>query len=542
MICRCISLSLIIFLTSNVQAAPLPKDPAKGMPHLVWQVKPIAGITDDLHYLKAKLKDVKFFWESDEAQKLVGALFPEWQKGIDASQPLGGYLTVVDDLEKSRPVFLIPVKEKTAFIEMMKEFCANELGEVEDKPGMYKGSFKFIFSKTELAFRLKDDYAYLSFIEFDAIDDVKRLPKPADLLLKDETALVAVRLYLEGVSTEAKKSMREALEKFSHEGRVGIPEMMLMGMLGASDSKDFVNRMKSALDEAKWAALRVDFDRKADTFGAEFNLVPRKESALGKEIAAFKPKPSRLAGLLDNQTAAGILVGYGNFGGLKIDPNSMDEFVKETLEGVGLGGSDVARGLMVKALANSIRVNEVDAAMAFKQAPSKETYTLVVAAKLNQPKLLAAAMFGYLQTLPKEKRDAFKFNALKLDGDIAVHQLKLTDLPDEAKKVFGESDLYFCLKDELMFAAIGIGAVDRLKEAIKVEAKEGAQFLIQVNHAKLKPLIKVIDPDQAERWAKLFPKEEDARLLHGKVEGGEVLRVRYTTDAIPLFKMLLGEK
>lgn len=535
---RLLALACVVVCPLVARGAPLPKDPAKGMPHLVWQIKPIDGLIDDYKHVQQRINDESVLPSWDQIQNLAQFVLPNVRKAIDFTKPLGGYLVVDPDIAKSRPVLLFPIKDAAQFGALVDNWLLHaNLHEVPDSDGLLEGQIE-LFGTSPVYLRFKNDYAYVAFVESDPIRDVKKLVAPTDLFLKEESAWIALRLSLDGVPEGAKKQMREAIDKLSGNGPEGILDSLIMGMIGASNAKNFSQKLRSAVDEAKWAALRLGFEQKSDTLALEFNLVPRKGTTLGKDIGEFKPRPSRFSGLLDDETAAGALFGYGNFGGLKLDFKMVDQFTKEVLENIGLDGSEASRGLLAKALMNAIQVNDVDAAAAIKKATGRNTYTLVFAAKLNQPKLLAAAMFAYLQTLPKEKRDAFKMDAVKLDGGISVHQLKLSGLSNRYAKTLGETDLYFCQKDDVLFAAIGTGAIDRLKECMKLEAKEGPQFLVEVNHAKLTGLVRNLQGEWSYgRWAALFPIEKRSTILQGKIEGGDVLRVRYTTDFPSLIKM-----
>jgi len=134
-------------------AAPLPKDPATGMPHLVWQIKSINGLIEDYRSLQGKLPGIEVFPDQKQGEEYVFASLDEWGKAIDLAKPLGGYLTVSSDLERSRPVIVMPVKEEKAFIALIKQICG-DLAEDDDKTGFYRGSFQFFFARTNLAFRI----------------------------------------------------------------------------------------------------------------------------------------------------------------------------------------------------------------------------------------------------------------------------------------------------------------------------------------------------------------------------------------------------
>jgi hypothetical protein len=531
--------ALALVIPAPARPAPLPKNPARGMPHLVVQIKSADGILADLKHFRRKLADLpdqKMIPDVEFVEMILGAIMSDWRAAFDTTKPFGFYMAIAPDLEKSRPVLLLPVKdEKTALKTLEKIF---EGAEEDKEGGIYHGRFSFIFSKIDTYFRFRNGHAYVTFDTPDLIRDAAKLPDPADVLLKDETALIAARLYIEGVPEEAKKAARQFLSEIEAKSNLGMG-MILMALVGASDAREFVARLRRCVDEAKWASLRLEYDRKTDELALEFNLVPVKDSPLAKEIAAFKPRLSRMAGLLEKETAAGALLSYGNFGGLKLDPSAVDEVLGDLLGGVGLDAGADARMALAKALIESIKVNEADVAVALKQAPGARTYTAVLGAKLQRTPQLALAVLAYMQALPKEKRERFTRAAMKIDG-VEVHKLAFPDFTVNAKQLFGEGDLYFCMKDGFLFAALGTGAVDRIKECLQLEPKDGPQFLIGANPVALARFLDVTANDQVVgEWKKVFPKDAKVRVLDGRVEGGPVLRVRYGCDIVPVAKMLL---
>jgi hypothetical protein len=535
-------LALLCGFPAQALAVPLPRDPGKGMPQLVVQVKSINDLLDDLGYLKGKLKNFKDFRDEtplEQIESTVEKFLAARSYALDRTKPFGLYVAARDEIDKSQPVLLIPHKGENDFLKMTKEVLSDL--EVDEETRLYRGSFKFIFSNTDVFLRLKNGYAYVTFTDPEPIKDAAKLPSPADLLLKDETALIAARLYLEGVPEPAKKTVREFLATIENPGQIGVQEMIVMSLLGASDARDFARRLRGLVDEAKWAALRLELDRRTDELSLSFTLIPQENTNLAKEIAAFKPKPSQLAELLDGDTAAGILFSYGNFGGLALEPQAVSDLLRQALATAELDGTDPARDLLARALIRSIRVNEADIAVALKKEKQADLYTLVAGAKLNQPTVLAVSMFAYLRTLPEKKRARFTMNAARLDDGTFAHRLTLPTFSDADLKRFGKPEVCFFQKGEMIYAAVGARAVDRLNECLKLKPKEGAQYLVQVDPAKMLDFLKHdATPEIVDDRRQIFEKQGSFRLLHGKVEGGDTLRVRYTADVIPLLRLMFG--
>ncbi len=388
-------------------------------------------------------------------------------------------------------------------------------------------------------FRFHEGYIYVTFQDGTAIEDEKKLPKAAMIFIKEETAILAVRLHIEGVPEEVRKTARTLFKQPGEAGKVRPTEMMIMGlvvgMVGANDMADFYNRLVRLVDEGQWAALRIDF---VEQLTVDFDLIPRRGSVLAREIADFKPRPASLGGLLDDDTAIGLANSFGAFGGLKIDPIDMEEGLSDLLKVVGLVGEAGNVAPLAKALVESIRVDEADLAVALKKSKAKDTYAIVLAGKLKKAKTLEGAMIGYLNLLPKEKRQHFTAEAVKLDNGAAVHKLSLPELSEKGKAIFGDGDLYFSFDNDGLYAAFGASGLDRLKEALKLTKKEGSRFLVRTDPTLLTGIVNAhLGGNEFKVWNSRFPVSEKISLLSGKVEGGSRLEVKYTIDLVPFLKM-----
>jgi hypothetical protein len=527
-------------LTSAVSAAPIPRDPPKGAPHLVLQIKPLEGWLGDYEHIYPKIKDASKRAEEIPSPKkvrdFIDMFLPNWSTIVDQSQPWGMYTTFLSDPKEMRPVLVFPIKDAKAFAELI----GSTFGDLTDeKEGIREFKYRLIFGAREPAyFRFKNDCAYVTFDNISAIKDADKLPHPRELFVKEETALLSARLFVEGIPAELKATAKEFLGKIeSGKAGVGVPEMLLMGMIGAGNTKDFVGRLKQVIDEGKWFSLRLDFDRKTDEMIFEFNLIPRKDSALGKVIAEFKPRKTRFAELLDKDCPAGLVYSLGTFGGFKGDEKEIEEMVNALLDSIHLGGEAEKIRPLAKVVHKTLQIEGVDVAAAIKYTKGANTICLAGAAHLKHARELESALLVYMAVLPEKKRKNFTANAVKLTDTIKAHKMTL-DLPLDAQDSLGSSDAYMTFLEDAVYVTIGENAVNRLKEMLEMKPKEGPSLLVEVTPERAGPLMELASGQKFKvDWSKLFPNNKKVKLLGLHLEGGSMLRVRYSADFVDILKI-----
>jgi hypothetical protein len=529
----------ILIGTNAVSAAPILKDPVKGMPHLVIQIKAIDEWFADYDQLREHLKDLperEKLPNSDQIKNSLSGLFANWKEAIDLSRPLGVYVTFSAELEKTRPVLMMPTKDEKAFREFMGTHFPVE---DKDETGLYRFKFRFIFGEQIPAFfRIQNGYAYLTLESATALTDPKKLPAPRDILLKEETSLVAMRWYAEGMPEEIKKRLHELLADAEKNARVGGAELFFMSFVGAKDAKEFFARLNQLVDESKWFSVRLDFERKSGELAFEFNLIPRKETALASEIKEFKPRISRFGALLDKETAIGGIYTLGSFGGFKGELPELTALVRDALQEVDLDGPAERIEELTKSLQHAAQVEGVDFGMALKRAPADKEYYVVGGAHFRKSPELILATIKYMAALPAEKRKRFQPFAVPLTDALKAHKLSL-DLPKEFRTTFGETDLYLVARDDAVFFSFGKNAVERLKETLALKPKGGKSLQVELVPENCTALLELpSDKKPAALWNKLFAKKKKINLLSLDLEGGAALKVRYTSDSTEVAKVV----
>ena len=269
-----LAVSFAVVLNSAVTAAPIPRDPPKGGPHFVLQIKPLEGWLRRLRPRYPKLKGLPKkspIPDPKEVRGFIDMFLPDLKKAVDTNKPWGVYATFQPDLNETRPVLVFPVPEPKVFTETIGKIFSDL---TEEMDGIRGFKYVLLFGPRQPAFfRFKNDCAYVAFDNISAIKDADKLPHPKDLFVKDDTALLSARLFVEGIPPEVKKTAKQFLELIGkNKNGFGPMELLLMGLIGATDMTDFIDRLKRVVDEAKWFSLRLDFDRKTDRIAFRVQL------------------------------------------------------------------------------------------------------------------------------------------------------------------------------------------------------------------------------------------------------------------------------
>mgnify|MGYP001404396475 CR=1 FL=1 len=160
-------------------------------------------------------------------------------------------------------------------------------------------------------------------------------------------------------------------------------------------------------------------------------------------------------------------------------------------------------------------------------------------ARLSEAGKLESAMLDYLKSLPAANGKRPAPESVKIDGSLAAHKASLAQLPDPLRAFLGDGDAYFLVRGEYFFLAAGAEAVERLRECIKLQPRDGPVLRMEATPSMLDLLILAKSGDDGvKQWGKLFRKGEKIQILGARVEGGAVLRVRYATDLPSLLKLV----
>jgi hypothetical protein len=171
-------------------------------------------------------------------------------------------------------------------------------------------------------------------------------------------------------------------------------------------------------------------------------------------------------------------------------------------------------------------------------------HTVVLCGKLTSGKGLESAVKDLIKKIPEPVQSAFEVDAEK-QGDFKLHTVKVRDqLPDNARRVFGETDLWFAFRDDAVLISFGPDGKKALKEALNRAPASGALVKVELNVTRLAEL------EEAQSGANKGTAKKIANEVFGNdagnsekisitVESGESLRFRVATSGKAVKYLLL---
>jgi hypothetical protein len=192
---------------------------------------------------------------------------------------------------------------------------------------------------------------------------------------------------------------------------------------------------------------------------------------------------------------------------------------------------------LLKALTPSLTTGDIDAGFCLRGPHKNKTFTLVAGFKLKDGDKLAAAVFELLKDLPESEQKLLKLNAHQV-GNVMIHRFDLHQVITEAKEFVGENPLYFALRDDALFVAIGDEGLPAIKQAVAAAATDTPPVQFDISMARLGGFIDKGGPI-AQQAAALLKKGQDARIAV-TLEGGAELRLRFVMD-LSVLQLLLDK-
>ena len=516
---------LALFLAPAVSFAAPATEKSNG-PTVMLRVQSVEKLLDNAEYIAA------LAGQEELAKQFIGfvrALTDDKKgiEGIDIKKPFALYANLAPEILNSEVILMIPIADKDAFIDLLKTRLALEIK--EDK-GLY--STEAPNNAGAVYFRFANDYVYGTFLNKDNVD-LKKLPKPADVVGKGESVL-SLNVRIDRVPEEMKKFALGAIEEKLQEGKKQpLPnETPSIKTVKEAVIDSLAGGLKSILTDGEEITIKLDVDAKKDELALEFNMTAKKGSELAKDFAGLKTKKSVSFGSLAARNSALMLAVN-----VSLPPSvkkamgpAIDELVKL---GLGMAPEEIAKLIdpLVKSLVPTFKAGDLDAGVVLLGPDAENKYTAVVAAKIVKGKDVEKSVKEVLKSVPAEISQVFDLDA-DTAGEHKLHAVRVKGfLDDNAKKLFGESDIWLAFRDDAVLISFGPKGKDALKEALKAAPATGSLAKIEVSVSRLIALADLQagkDGKAAKKAAeKVFgknPNGGDTVVL--TVDGGESLRIR----------------
>jgi hypothetical protein len=114
---------------------------------------------------------------------------------------------------------------------------------------------------------------------------------------------------------------------------------------------------------------------------------------------------------------------------------------------------------------------------------------------------------------------------------VNIHRVVDPKADANYRKLFGESPIYFAIRDDALFVAVGEKALDALKEALAVAPKPGKLVQLEMSLSRLAKALGVVNPAASEAARKAFADDKDADRIRLTLEGGPALQLQLNVKA-----------
>jgi hypothetical protein len=203
----------------------------------------------------------------------------------------------------------------------------------------------------------------------------------------------------------------------------------------------------------------------------------------------------------------------------------VDETVKKILDEAEQGARDVIRPLL-EAVAPTLKEGRLDIALDFRGPSQARTYTIVGGAAIKGGATLEKELKAVLKKAPAEVTDLIGVDAAK-SGNVNIHKLNIgKGLDEQARKNLGDEWLYFAVRDDALFVALGEGGLAALKDAVGTTPKAGPVAQADLSMRRLADLMAAQRKAAPEAAREAFGKAGGTDKVFVRVESGKELHFK----------------
>ncbi len=445
-------------------------------------------------------------------------------EGVDIKKPFALYANLSQEITSSEVVLMVPIADKDSFLGLLKNRLALQINEGKD--GLF--STEAPNNVGTIHFRFANGYVYGSYKNKEILAEAK-LPKPADVVGKGDSVL-ALSLRIDRIPVEVRKFALGAAENFLAQGKEQpLPEETASIKAAKDKFIDSVSAtLKAVLFEGEEVSLKIDVDGKKDELALELEMTAIKGSALAKDLADLKTKKSTAAGSLAASNTAMLIALNASVPASvkKLLGPAVDDLTKVGVNLLPLEAQVILEPL-VKAALPTIKAGDLDTGWALLGPTAEGKFTVVNASKIAAGKAIEKAIKEAVTKLPAEIAGLIEVDADSA-GDTKLHAVRIKDkLDDKARKLVGETDVWFAFRDDALFVALGPMAKEALKDALGKEPAAASLFKMEFSVGRLLPLAEVDNEKAAKKAAKeAFGDNLTGDTFTLSVDAGNSLRLR----------------
>jgi hypothetical protein len=537
------AVTAVVLAAGFAGAAPVP---ANKQPLVTIQAQSMEKIEADM------TKFVELIGGKEYAEKFTAFMKKDWAifvavSGLDPKKPFLGYVESDGEIGRTTGAILLPVSNKTLFLEFLPKIPQGNEIKIEKLAGadeIYEVTRANGDFPVRVLLRFANDYAYFGInVQPKDLDAAKLIP-PANLMNPKETALASVRLnpgslpdasrkgLLKNLDTllddaQAKQKQNPAGDKFSDKALEGY----------ASFAKKLAGQ---ALNETETAILDLVADPKTAELGIEIRVAPKKGSAAAKEIAARKPELNPLADFMSDQVAASFFQTSFGQKELREATTAMYESYKKKL-------ADDPPPEAFKALAEegidllvrSQAAGKADYSVAAYGPDKKNQFHFAGVITCDDPTKLEKILRDlHANEAPEEIKKEIELDVAKF-GKVVIHEVQIANLPN-VPPMFPKGTACIAFAPAAIFVTHGPESIAMMKQLIVAKPAASQPFEANLNPTRLVKLIASIDENVAKQAEEILGKDD--RLISAlgiTVLGGDTLKIRVGMHANVIPKLIM---
>jgi hypothetical protein len=513
-------LSLAFLLPALARAAD-EQAPKSDKPAVLLRFASLDHLRSDFRYL------AEVVGEAEKAKQLDGIikskLGDKGLEGIDNKKPIGAYGWVGSFGIDSKVVFLLPIADKKAFLDLISDTLDVKPDKGDDD--VYTMNVEKV--PAPVYFRFANEYAYITVRDKEVLDKDKLLT-PAAVFPAGQVGTLSVTFNIDQIPDDLKEKGLLMIEN----QLAGLKDKEMPGHSEAQKAfrdaaiDELGARLKSLLNHGGEATLRLDLDRKAGDLTLTASVAGKPGSPLAKTIRELGQVKSMTASLLHpNSAFTGELnVSLPEKLRSLLSPALKDAEKQALAKTKNEKEREVLKTLL-KGIMPTLKAAELDTAIDVQGPSDKGIYTVLGGIKIKEPAALEKSVRETAARFPKQ----FRLDAEKVNG-VGIHRLnEEKDLKPGARRTLGENPIYFAFHDNVLLLGAGEKGLSVLKNALSAAPTTGKMIELQVALARLIPLFD--DPAHADLARKVFGDAKDGDRLRLTLESGKALTLRLSVKA-----------
>jgi hypothetical protein len=504
---------------------------ADAPPSIVLKVKSIDGLVRDVKYVAEQIglgdevKQVDEMLNSFKSEQGLG--------GIDTTKPIGLYGRLTDDVQNSPIMVMLPIVDEKAFLQFLGNF---EIKAEKDKDGVYTvENIPNAPLPVTLYFRFANKYCYITINEKDNIAKSK-LPDPKKVLTPDDSIL-ALTFRLADMPDILKQLLLTNLENMLAEWKEnhGKDESPAMAKLREKFVELVGSQSQRLFNEGETMTLRLAMDPSKDDMFIESSVTAKPGSNLAKDMKAAGDTSTLFSGIAQKTDAMNFRLTATLPAELTkaLEPAVDDLLATLVKEEENQVNQALLKALLEK-IAPTLKSGKIDAAMSIRGPNKNNQYDLLVGTRVEKGKAIEAFVKDAVKNLPENEKKIFNIDVAKV-GPANIHEIQLGENADEEfRKMFGTSNAYLALRDDLAILAFGSDALKAIKSAADAKPTK-ASSTVALNAALTRLAILGEANQDPAKLAKIAKK-----VFGSNPAGSDVLSI--SSDLTEGFRIRIGMK